>query len=58
MALVHALAALGRGLAENASAVSAPGRPAPATPHAEHTEIDPETAAELRALGYVGTSGP
>jgi len=56
--LVHALAALGRGLAENASAVSAPGRPRPATPHAEHTEIDPETAAELRALGYVGTSGP
>ena len=58
MALVHALAALGRGLAENASAVSAPGRPGPATPHAEHTEIDPETAAQLRALGYVGTSGP
>jgi choline-sulfatase len=31
------------------------GRPAP-THRAEETDIDPETEAQLRALGYVGTS--
>ncbi|NOY93277.1 MAG: sulfatase [Deltaproteobacteria bacterium] len=54
MALIYALSALGRGLAESAASRST-GRRQRATPSAEHTQIDPEMAAQLRALGYVGT---
>lgn len=50
-ALRHALAAMGRALAATTRTTPS-GRTRRTAPQAEHTTIDPETAAQLRALGY------